>query len=310
MSYQHLSSIEGWATPTVQRSRDHADGLQAGTEQLARLGWPVMPCHYPTVEGCSCGAPDCSSPAKHPYTLHGLHDATTDMAVIRRWWRTWPHANVAARTGSHPDGAGLIVLDVDPAHGGNVSLAVLTAARELLPVTLEVATGGGGRHLYFRHPGHAVPNSVGRLGPGLDVRADGGYVLVPPSRHLSGGEYRWQPAPIAALPTWLDALMATPPPRPNHLTRPHRDVNAWAAAALAGEVNAVRTSLEGRRNHALNRAAFSLGQLVGAGYLEPDDVTDCLADAAIAAGLGVTEIRATISSGLRAGAAKPRHPAR
>ena len=168
----------------------------------ARRGWAVLPCHDPTAGGCSCAIRDCASPAKHPRTRRGLHDATTELRTVKRWWRRWPDANVGLRTGA---ASGLVVLDVDPAHGGEASLAELVDAYEALPATLEVRTGGG-RHLYFAHPGVRVANSAGGLGPGLDVRGDGGYILAPPSRHASGATYRrLTPGPPAALPGWLQA---------------------------------------------------------------------------------------------------------
>ena len=275
---------------------------------LAGRGWPVIPCHHPIAGGCSCGHDDCASPGKHPRTRHGLRQATTDTGTIRRWWRRWPEANVAVRTGDRPDGAGVVVIDIDPAHGADASLAALEAENTSLPTTLEATTGGGGRHLWFTHPGITVPNSAGRLGAGIDVRGDGGYVLVSPSRHITGGRYRWQPAPLAPMPAWLLSLCA--PVRPEPLPQPSAsvDAGAWARAALEDEVAAVRSSAEGSRNHTLNRAAFALGQLVAAGYLGEQDVAAQLAAAATAAGLGDREIRVTLASGLRAGAEHPRHP--
>jgi hypothetical protein len=288
-------------------SAQHAAALH-----LARRSWPVLACHHPIDGRCSCGDRDCSSPGKHPLSRHGLHDATTDPAVIESWWRNSPHANPALRTGLRPNGAGVIVLDIDPDHHGDNGLARLVAAHGPLPATLEVVTGGGGRHLYFAHAGPPVPNSAGRLGPGLDIRGDGGYVLVPPSVHAAGGRYRWIQRPLRAMPDWLTDL-ARPgrrePGEPTErATRPVHQPGAWAAAALAAETQSVRTATEGTRNHTLNRAAFALGQLVGAGHLDPDDVAAMLTNAALAAGLAPAETRATITSGLRAGTARPRHP--
>ena len=303
------------ATPASGPTRAPRSGSppQTAALRLARRDWPVLPCHHPIGGHCSCGDSGCPSPAKHPRSRHGLRDATTDTAVIAAWWRTWPHANPAIRTGARPGGAGVVVLDVDPDHDGNTSLAQLIAAHGPLPATLEVLTGGGGRHLYFAHAGPPVPNSAGRLGPGLDIRGDGGYVLVPPSIHATGGRYRWIRRPLRPLPGWLADLAQPwrpeardPAERP---TRTLRQPGAWAAAARTAEATKVRTAPEGTRNHTLNRAAFALGQLVGAGYLDADDVVATLTDAALTAGLTAAETRATIASGLRAGAAHPRRPA-
>jgi hypothetical protein len=228
--------------------------------------------------------------------------------VVGQWWQRWPQANIGVRTGAAPTGAGVVVIDIDPAHGGNDALAQLETDHSRLPKTLTAITGGGGRHLWFAHPTTiTVPNSAGRLGAGLDVRGDGGYVLVSPSRHLSGGRYRWIDGPLLPLPGWL--LECCLPPRP--VIAASRDVpanlDAWARAALYGEVTAVRSSAEGARNHTLNRAAFALGQLVGGGHLAEGDVVEQLTAAASDAGLGTREAATTIRSGLRAGAAVPRH---
>lgn len=124
---------------------------------------------------------------------------------IEAWFRRWPDANVGIVTGRV---SGLVVVDVDPRHGGAESLA--QAQREhgpLLP-TVEAETGGGGRHLYFAHPGGLLRNRVGLL-PGIDLRGDGGCVVAPPSLHSSGRRYRWMAgrAPgevdLAPLPRWL-----------------------------------------------------------------------------------------------------------
>jgi len=241
-----------------------------------------------------------------------VHDATTEFGALRRWWRRWPEANVGVRTGAI---SGLVVLDIDPDHGGETSLGELVDAYADLPATLEVRTGGGGRHLYFAHPGGRVPNSAGALGTGLDVRGDGGYILAPPSRHASGASYRrLTNAPPAPLPGWLAALLTTRRRRAAStalVTVAKVDTaraSAWARAALAAEVTRVRQAEEGTRNHTLNSAAFGLGQIVGGGHLDSADVAGYLRDAALEAGLGEAETRSTIDSGLSAGTACPRHP--
>ncbi len=131
-----------------------------------------------------------------------------DEATIRRWLRRWPEANLAIVTGAVSD---LVVLDVDPAHGGDDSLAALERRFGRLPETVEVLTGGGGRHLWFRHPGGFFPNRAG-IRPGLDIRGDGGYVVVPPSLHPSGRRYLFEvdhhpeDVEVAPMPDWLRDL--------------------------------------------------------------------------------------------------------
>ena len=101
---------------------------------------------------------------------------------VRAWYRRWPDAGVAIVTGAV---SGLLVVDVDARHGGERSLETLEGIHGPLPRTMEVVTGGGGRHIYFEHPGGVVPNMVG-LARGIDLRGDGGIVVAPPSLHPSG----------------------------------------------------------------------------------------------------------------------------
>lgn len=271
----------------------------------AEQGWAVFPCYEPIPSGCSCRRPDCSSPAKHPRTPRGLHDATLDAAVIHRWWQRWPDAGVAVRTGAI---SGLVVVDVDRHSGGFASFGELQRRYGPLPPTSLTFTGGGGRHYWFRHPGHPVANSTGRLGSGIDVRGDGGYVLAPPSKHISTRRYAWLAhRPLAPLPDWMvqpaREPTSVPTPQPRSLT-----AGPWARAALSGEAARVRSATPGSRNHTLNRAAFYLGQLVGAGYLDDETVRHELMAAALHAGLTTREVHATVASGLRAGNRLPRHP--
>lgn len=137
----------------------------------AARGWPVFPC----VD-------------KRPLTPHGVKDATLDPSAIAAWWRARPGAAVAIATGR---AGGLVVLDVDPRAGGDESLRELEGRLGGLPGSPRVLTGGGGEHLYFRHPGdREVPNRRDLGGfRGLDLKGDGGYVIAPPSRHRSGREY-------------------------------------------------------------------------------------------------------------------------
>jgi hypothetical protein len=169
--------------------------------------WAVLPVHTPLPQGCSCGQDCRSSAGKHPRTRHGLKEASRNPDRIWSWWRRWPEANVGIRTGRASE---LVVLDVDVRHGGDASLEVLEATYDRLPQTLTAHSGGGGRHLYFQHPGGHIPNSA-QLGgfSGLDVRADGGYIVAPPSLHQSGHRYAWEEPlhPLEALPRWLCDLL-------------------------------------------------------------------------------------------------------
>jgi len=187
------------------------------SEQLQKLlwfagvrDWYLLPLHSARSGRCSCCSAKCTRVGKHPRTKHGLKDATTDADQIRRWHETWPDANWAARTGAE---SGLYVLDIDPRHSGNETFELLEKGHGKLPVTLMQRTGGGGLHYFFRHPGGLWPNSTGDethgLGPGLDTRGDGGYIIIEPSVHLSGNPYEFidQSTPLADIPEWLLELL-------------------------------------------------------------------------------------------------------
>ena len=94
----------------------------------AKMGWAVLPLHYITELGCSCSNRQCSSPAKHPLTARGSLDASTDASIIRRWWQRQPLANVGIATGKSSE---LVVVDIDPRHGGDKSWLDWSAANPL-----------------------------------------------------------------------------------------------------------------------------------------------------------------------------------
>lgn len=278
----------------------------------AANGWPVFPCHGMHDGGCTCHAVGCSSPGKHPRIAGGLHSASTDPGQITRWWERAPASNIGLRTGIE---SGLVVLDIDPAHGGSRSIKALIDRHGDLSDMPRVRTGSGGWHLFFAHPGEPVRNSAGRLGPGLDVRGDGGYVIAPPSVHASGAHYRWEieAGALPPMPDWLLELIKHPirqitPPSFDPI-EPGRDASAWARAALDAEIRAVRAAPQGARNMALNRSAFCLGQIIGAGLLEQHSVENLLIDSGVGIGLGEREAILTVHSGLRAGLEHPRGPA-
>jgi len=175
-------------------------------------GWPVFPCWWPLASGrCACGARHCGDQGKHPLgrlVPRGVTQATTDTALVRRWWDAYPRANVAIATGP---AAGLLVLDVDERAGGGDALAELERTHGPLPDMVRVQTGNG-MHVYFTHPSEPVANRVG-IRPGLDVRGAGGYVIAPPSIHISGKHYLFEighepeTMALAPPPPWLLALV-------------------------------------------------------------------------------------------------------
>jgi hypothetical protein len=196
----------GGAAPLDQNlgGQPSPEALPESALAYARRGWSVIPLR-----------PRDKRPLI-PWARYQHHRA--DEPTIREWLRRSPDANVGIVTGAV---SSLVVVDVDPAHGGDDSLASLERAHGPLPDTIEAATGGGGRHLYFAHPGGLVPNKVG-LAAGIDLRGDGGFVVAPPSVHPSGRRYTWrsperpdraQPAPM---PAWVAALVRERGYRPGH----------------------------------------------------------------------------------------------
>jgi bifunctional DNA primase/polymerase-like protein len=176
----------------------------------AARGIPVYPAHWPRPSpggaslACSCrhGA-SCDRPAKHPLVRHGVNDATCDPAQLERWWRRWPQANIGLATGIVFD-----ALDVDGPAGLAALRQLARTANLRLPGPL-VATGGGGWHYWFGPTGlgNRPPRGLARV----DWRGMGGCVLAPPSRHVSGGTYRWlvglDQAPLPEVPAALRALL-------------------------------------------------------------------------------------------------------
>ncbi len=193
------------------------DSVLDAALRYAALGLAVLPLHRPVERNgrrmCSCGKADCKSPAKHPVgklASRGLLDASRDPTVITSWFEraSW---NIGIATGKP---SGIIVLDIDPRHGGDDAVTKLEAEHGPLPPTWRFLTGGGGEHILFRHPGVAVKNSAGIVGPGIDVRTDGGYIVAPPSLHIGGRPYAISvdhhpdEVALAPVPAWLLSIIA------------------------------------------------------------------------------------------------------
>lgn len=186
--------------------------LASAFRYYSSRGWQVIPCHTIAPDGCcTCGKPDCSSPGKHPrydaqILPHGLTSATTDFEAITAWLHKWPVSNIAVICGPESN---LVALDIDPDKGGDESLLALVSEHGKLPQTIEALTGGGGRHILFSHPGIKIKPTSSQLGPGLDIRGDGSYIIAAPSLHVSGMVYEWEPScrpsqtELAPMPEWL-----------------------------------------------------------------------------------------------------------
>ncbi|MEV4398324.1 bifunctional DNA primase/polymerase [Nonomuraea sp. NPDC049607] len=259
-------------------------------------------------------------------------NATTDPELIRRWWSRAPY-NVGIACGP----SRLVVVDLDKpkpgmeglrppppwdlpgiTEGADVLALLCERAGQRLPFeTFTVRTRRGGTHLYYAAPeGPELRNTEGDrggLGWLIDTRAHGGYVLGPGSYvDLPDGtgtyEVLHNTTPTPLPPSLFQQLLppARPAPQPVRLTLPDGRRGAYLQAALTRELQRVTTAPIGQRNGALYLAAIALGQLVAGGALDPHEVTTLLEQGGGDAGLPPAEARATIASGLRAGAQRPR----
>ncbi|MEU5696754.1 bifunctional DNA primase/polymerase [Actinosynnema sp. NPDC020468] len=212
-------------------------------------GWPVVPLR-----------PYRKTPAVRDWDRH----ATLDPDLVRHWWSRRPY-----NVGISCRGAELLVVDLDLPDGPRA----FAAAGDTGP-TYTVRTASGGEHRYFRAPpGVDLRNTVGRLGPGVDTRAAGGYVVAAGSVLRTGAGFRGYEVvldvPVAPAPAWLVAAL-TPAPRvfvPAQRAAPRR-IEAYRAAVVDGEVDRVRSARPGTRAHTAFTAACRLGELVGAGWLD------------------------------------------
>jgi hypothetical protein len=195
---------------TKSLSRNLSRIGQTAIAYVSKYGWPVFPVCWPDATGtCACGSNhiDPKRVGKVPKVAHGLLDASADLAQICRWWSRWPQANIGMATGQV---SGVVVVDTDLDYDGTAKWADLMDVNGPVHTTLEVITGSGGRHYYFNAPKTPLRSRNGGLGAGIDLRADGGYVLLPPSLHRSGSVYEWDgPGETAPLPEWLLSLWPT-----------------------------------------------------------------------------------------------------
>ncbi len=170
-------------------------------------GFAVFPCHGINASGqCTCGKVDCPNAGKHPYTAHGLKDATRDIVQAERLWAGRDDLNIAIATG---EPSGIFIIDVDNRDGvsGDASLMELEMMNGKLPATMTSITGSG-RHLIFKMPDTPVKSSASIV-KGVDVRGTGGYIIAPPSTHKSGAVYTFseESDTIAEAPDWLLAII-------------------------------------------------------------------------------------------------------
>ena len=163
--------------------------LDAAIKYATEYGWAVFPV---------------SSNTKKPHTPNGCKDAKKAVGPIRAWWKKWPDAAIGIATGS---ASNLIVIDedIDEDKGKNGYHEIRRWEKDhgALPETVQSITGRGGYHLFFRYTGTDIGNRTNLL-DGVDVRGEGGYVIVPPSKHPNGTEYMWEYGPDEMEPADLN----------------------------------------------------------------------------------------------------------
>ena len=232
------------------------------------------------------------NPGKRPLAIGWQKSPPHDPDTVRRWIADG--YNVGLVTGN-----GIVVIDWDHEEPPPPEY----------PPTRTVRTGRGWQLYYSKTV--EIRNSASKLAPGVDVRGDGGYVVIPPSMHASGRPYTWaNDLPIAPLPQWIvEALVKRPkpsPPPPEPVPVPAG--GKWARKAFEEEIGRVRASSEGTRNATLFRAAAALSEIVNGGNLGEFEVRAALQDAAVSVGLSAKEAAGTITSAWKATEGKVRVP--
>lgn len=294
------------------------DLTMAGWE-LAGRGWPVFMLGRSKrpVANCPACRPAAATGGHDPQdcdclTCHGFYAATTDPARIAAIVRAVPGGQLAVRTGAV---AGLLVVDVDPAHGGTVSLARLVDAGMATP-TARVITGTSGQHLYYRHPfaDRSQPVLSRPLPgyPGVDIKADGGYVVAPPSTNRrTGRTYRWvtdgrgveeMPPPLVTA-CLTDRISAVPIMWDTAPAGPVRTVAAggisYPERLLDSHLDAVRRAPVGKRRTTLYGAARGVARMVAAGAISHADAVAALTEVGRAAEQTDRDICHAIAGGFR-----------
>lgn len=282
--------------------------LATALHYLDQLGWWMFPCRWQDEHVFGE-----LRKRKEPLIAHGFRAASNNPAQIERWWTKWQNALIGLATGA----SGLAVLDVDvkdPKKYGPDSLDDL--GRSILDQTWITHTSSGGWHCYYDALETNIPSTSHTLGPGLDVRANTGYVIAP----SPGSEYTWDPVnypgavPLAPAPGWL----IPPPPDPKLIvsTKPVTPVTGldpYADAAIEHACAAIRCAADGQQRTILLKEAFTIGTLAGAGGIPPAFARAALLDA----GCGMPsydphdlwtakEIKRVVDGAFDAGISRPR----
>jgi putative DNA primase/helicase len=240
--------------------------LDAAVE-YARRGWPV----FPVALIKRGGRVD-----KQPLVKWGS-EASTNPAQIRLWWYRWPRVLIGIPTGKR---SGIVVLDIDVKDGRNGFDRLAELGKSILPDTPMAHTHSGGLHIYFAVLALEIRNSAGEhgLGVGLDVRGEGGFIVVPSpdSGYCWDPHYNLDTVPLMPAPAWLGHRQqkSSLAPRANGYLDP--------PTMLATACATIRAADPGQRHEVLNREAFIIGTLVAAGAISESTAHHELATATAA----------------------------
>lgn len=250
---------------------------------------------------------------------HDYKNGLVDEGTVKDWWSNNLNAGIAMITG---EVSGVFVVDIDEGlkddgtrKNGLANFEALCDQHNYKPNTLTVRSAHGGYHLYYNMPGgYDLRCSENKLAKNIDIRANGGYVIVPPTILADGGKYEtFKKEQVADAPQWLIDLIINNKSFPDsnsqsvHTTETS-GIHPYAAKALKNECEILANTPEGQRNSQLNKSAFAIGQLIPGGYIQEGKVREELEQAALKTGMDYRSdgILATIDSGMKAGKENPR----
>ena len=273
--------------------------------EYAKAGFPVFPCQ------------EKGERVKAPYTKSGFKEATMDEKQIREWWGKHPHALIGVPMG---EASGLWCLDIDrPKKEGGPdgfdSLQDLMDKHGALPSTASQTSASGGKHYFFKYAqSDTLSNRAGTIAPKIDIRAQGGYVIMAPSSIVGSGSYHADNSFIASLrnpahaPSWLIELAHSKKETHSAAKKAVGSIGTpYGLKALTDETAIIESACEGERNDTLNSVGFRIGQLVGSGQLERQHAYDELIKATTLWGED-RKSADTLSRALSAGELEPRYP--
>jgi hypothetical protein len=277
-----------------------AQGIFAtNASKYGHLTWLVFPL-----------APGAKVPMKG---TDGFKSATADRAQISAWSRAHPDANIAAATGAK---SGIIVIDLDPRSGSDATLRKLAEAGKRLTNTVTAVTPRGGNHLYYAYDPRVRVSRANALGPGIDIKTDGGYIVLPPSWWSEvNAAYRWLAPPrgncLPSLPRWV--IEALKPPaqqmRQSMKSIDLGDLKGYRRQAMADLDTAMRSmaQLQDGRHDAPFKVAAQLGKYVFHNLLTEADLESAVLSACAANGALMKYTPADIKSKIRRGLEKARN---